>query len=227
MKWSVRIGRAFGIPVYMHLTFLLLLAWVGWSQWAQSKSLDAALMGVLFILALFACVVLHEFGHALMARRYGITTRDVTLLPIGGVARLERMPDDPKQELWVALAGPAVNVVIAVVALLSRSSPPGLLESLEEMSVTGGSFLRAASRGQHLARSVQPDPRLSDGRRARAPRVSRDADGVHAGDARRGESSDRGRRSCSVSSGSSTIRFSSSSRSSCGSAPRRRRAWSR
>jgi Zn-dependent protease/CBS domain-containing protein len=140
MKWSVRIGKAFGIPVYMHLTFLLLLAWVGWSQWAQSKSIDAALMGILFILALFACVLLHEFGHALMARRYGITTRDVTLLPIGGVARLERMPDDPKQELWVALAGPAVNVVIAVVLFFALKSA-GLLESLEEMSVTGGSFL--------------------------------------------------------------------------------------
>jgi Zn-dependent protease/CBS domain-containing protein len=140
MKWSVRIGKAFGIPVYVHLTFLVLLAWVGWSQWAHSKSVDAALAGVLFILALFACVVLHEFGHALMARRYGIATRDVTLLPIGGVARLERMPDDPKQELWVALAGPAVNVVIAVVLFVSLKSA-GLLETLEEMSVTGGSFL--------------------------------------------------------------------------------------
>jgi Zn-dependent protease len=140
MKWSVRIGKAFGIPVYMHLTFLLLLAWVGWSEWAQSKSVDAALLGILFILALFGCVVLHEFGHALMARRFGITTRDVTLLPIGGVARLERMPDDPKQELWVAIAGPAVNVVIAVVLFFALKYA-GLLESLEEMSISGGTFL--------------------------------------------------------------------------------------
>ena len=139
MKWSIRIGSAFGIPVYMHLTFLLLLAWVGWSHWMQSKSLDATLVGVLFIVAIFGCVVLHEFGHALMARRFGITTRDVTLLPIGGVARLERMPDDPKQELWVALAGPAVNVVIAA-GLFVWLNAAGLLEPVDGLSVTGGSF---------------------------------------------------------------------------------------
>ena len=139
MKWSIRIGSAFGIPVYMHLTFLLLLAWVGWSHWMQSKSLDATLVGVLFIVAIFGCVVLHEFGHALMARRFGITTRDVTLLPIGGVARLERMPDDPKQELWVALAGPAVNVVI-VAALFVWFKTTGILQPMTGLSVTGGPF---------------------------------------------------------------------------------------
>lgn len=69
MKWSIRLGRAFGIPVYMHLTFLLLLAWVAMIHWTASKSIDATLVGVLFIVAIFGCVVLHEFGHALMARR--------------------------------------------------------------------------------------------------------------------------------------------------------------
>ncbi|MBI3909887.1 MAG: site-2 protease family protein, partial [Armatimonadetes bacterium] len=115
MKWSWRIARLAGIDVYMHATFLLLPVWVALSQWAETKSVALVAMGVLFILALFGCVVLHELGHALTARRYGIRTRDITLLPIGGVARLERMPDDPGQELYVALAGPAVNVALAAV----------------------------------------------------------------------------------------------------------------
>jgi Zn-dependent protease/CBS domain-containing protein len=140
MRWSWKLGRFAGIDVFVHATFLLLIGWVALSYWLQQGSLAAALSGVLFILALFLCVVLHEFGHALMARRFGIQTRDITLLPIGGVARLERMPDDPKQELWVALAGPAVNVVIVAVlfGLLAILGRPALFGSL---SLTEGSFL--------------------------------------------------------------------------------------
>jgi Zn-dependent protease/predicted transcriptional regulator len=114
MGWSIRIARILGIDVKIHVTFFLLLAWVAFAYYAQGGA-EAAVDGVTFILALFACVLLHEFGHALMARVFGIPTPDITLLPIGGVARLQRMPDKPLQEILVALAGPAVNVIIAIV----------------------------------------------------------------------------------------------------------------
>ena len=140
MKWSWRIGRFAGIGVYIHTTFLLLLGWIGVSYLLQGYTLLAALSSIGFMLALFACIVLHEFGHALAAKRFGIKTRDITLLPIGGVARLERIPDNPVHELWVALAGPAVNVIIGGVLLvwllLSRT-----LQPLNALSVTAGPFL--------------------------------------------------------------------------------------
>jgi Zn-dependent protease len=140
MKWSIKIGKFVGIDVYMHLTFLLLVGWVALVHWQRGQSVGAALAGVVFILAIFMCVVLHEFGHALMARRYGIATRDIILLPIGGVARLEKMPTQPIQELWVALAGPAVNVVIAV-ALFVWLQATASWEPLQHLTVTTGPLL--------------------------------------------------------------------------------------
>ncbi len=140
MKWSWKVGRFAGIDVYIHSTFFLLLAFIGLTNWLAARNLAGTLEGVGFMLALFGCVLAHEFGHALTARRYGIQTRDITLLPIGGVARLERMPEDPKQELWVALAGPAVNVVIAGVLFLWLASQ-SLLEPITSLSVSQGSFL--------------------------------------------------------------------------------------
>lgn len=112
-KWSFSLGRILGIQVYVHFTFFLLLAFVGFTEWMRSSNPAAAVIAVLFLVSLFGCVLLHEFGHALAARGYGIHTRDIVLLPIGGVARMERMPSKPLQELWVAIAGPLVNVVIA------------------------------------------------------------------------------------------------------------------
>lgn len=112
MNWSFSIARVAGIDVRIHVTFLLLLGFFGYMGY-NDAGLAGAWSMMAFILLLFACVLLHEFGHALAARCFGIRTPDITLLPIGGVARLERMPRNPGQELVVALAGPSVNVVIA------------------------------------------------------------------------------------------------------------------
>jgi Zn-dependent protease/CBS domain-containing protein len=141
MKWSWKLGRFAGIDVYMHVTFLLLVAFFAWSAYAQSGTVAGAVQGVVYILALFGSVILHEFGHALTARRYHIPTRDITLYPIGGVARLERMPDKPLEELWVALAGPAVNVVIAAVLYVWLSLTGGLLP-LTQMNMLTGPLLQ-------------------------------------------------------------------------------------
>src|SRR2546425_8828503 len=113
MSWSLPIIRIAGIQLRIHITFLLLIGWLAFGYYAQGGS-AAAVAGVLVILLLFGCVVLHEFGHAFAAKAFGINTPDITLLPIGGVARVQRMPDEPRQEVIIALAGPLVNVVIAL-----------------------------------------------------------------------------------------------------------------
>jgi Zn-dependent protease len=140
MKWSWRIGSYSGIGVYVHATFLLLILFVVITHWTKGNDVAETVSGVVFTIALFACVLLHEFGHALTAQRFGIRTKDITLLPIGGVARLERMPDEPKQELWVALAGPLVNVVLAV-ALFLWLAISGALVPLTGLGIAEGSFM--------------------------------------------------------------------------------------
>jgi Zn-dependent protease len=140
MKWQWKLARIAGIDVYMHATFLILIGWVAFSHWTQQGTIQAVLSGILFILLIFAFVVMHEYGHALTARKYGIKTRDITLYPIGGVARLERMPDKPIEELWVALAGPAVNVVIAA-ALFAYLLITRTYEPLTSLTISSGSLI--------------------------------------------------------------------------------------
>lgn len=158
---SWKVGRVAGIDVYLHSTFLLLLGWIGLSALATGDGLSVAL-NLLLPLMLFGIVVLHELGHALAARHYGIGTRDITLYPIGGVARLETAPANPRHEMVVAAAGPAVNFALAGAAWLlapALASEPvaglllgqfltynlalGLFNLLPAFPMDGGRILRA------------------------------------------------------------------------------------
>lgn len=144
MRWSFRLMTVAGIGLYIHVTFFILLIWIGALYYLPRHSAGDVLYGLAFVIALFIIIVLHELGHALTARRYGIRTRDITLLPIGGVARLERMPEDPGQELAVALAGPAVNVALAVIFFLALVAlgQPVFPVNLGDVSFTGTHVLR-------------------------------------------------------------------------------------
>src|SRR5438477_958814 len=117
MGWSLTIGSVAGTAIRIHVTFLLFLAWIFGVSYVSGGP-QAAWNGLLFMVLLFLCVLLHEFGHIFTARAFGVTTPDVILLPIGGVARLERIPEKPSEEFLIAIAGPAVNVVIAAVLVL-------------------------------------------------------------------------------------------------------------
>lgn len=134
MNGSFKIFSWLGIPVYLHWTFGLIFVYVLWhAQTAGLDTLETVWITGLF-LSLFVCVLLHEFGHAIAAKRYGVSTRDIVLMPIGGVARLEKMPEKPVQEFVVAIAGPAVNVVIATLLFIGMGvfSDGYLLEMLAD-----------------------------------------------------------------------------------------------
>ncbi len=118
MRWSLNIGTIAGTAVRVHITFLLFLVWIFAADYASGGP-DEAWTGLLFMVLLFACVLAHEFGHIFTARAFGVATPDVTLLPIGGVARLERIPEEPRQEFLIAVAGPAVNVAIGLALVLA------------------------------------------------------------------------------------------------------------
>jgi Zn-dependent protease/predicted transcriptional regulator len=143
MKRSLKIGSVSGIGIFLHWTFLLLVAAIFAYFYVQGQSLAAAVSGMGLVLAVFVCVILHELGHALTAKRFGVPTRSITLYPIGGLARLERIPSEPMKEFWIAIGGPVVNIVIAVVL--------GAL-----LLITGGTFAPDAlgAPGQHLVASL-------------------------------------------------------------------------
>ena len=135
MGWSLNIGRIAGTEIRLHITFLLFLIWIFAANYA-SGGVEAAWSGLLFILLVFACVVAHEFGHIFTARGFGVQTPDVTLLPIGGVARLERIPEDPWEEFLIAIAGPLVNVVIAIGLIAGVGANIGSGAALENGTVS-------------------------------------------------------------------------------------------
>src|SRR3954463_345555 len=118
MTWTIRIGRFFGIDVFIHTTFLIMLLWIVGETYYRTRSIWEALDQLVFVVLVFTIVVMHEYGHALTARLFGVKTRDIILLPIGGVARLESIPQKPWQELLIAIAGPAVNVVLAMLCFI-------------------------------------------------------------------------------------------------------------
>jgi Zn-dependent protease/predicted transcriptional regulator len=132
-----RLARIAGIDIYVHWTFAVMLGWVFLSHVWAKHGLGMAIEGVSFVATIFACVALHELGHALTAQRFGVRTRDITLYPIGGVARLERIPEKPSQELLVAIAGPMVNFAIAGALWFSVDALP----DASQLSIVGGRFL--------------------------------------------------------------------------------------
>ena len=136
MLWSINIGTVAGTVIRLHVTFLLFLGWIFLANWYSGGS-QAAWTSLGFMVLLFACVLAHEFGHIFMARRFGVTTPTVTLLPIGGVAQLERIPEKPSEEFLVAIAGPLVNVVIAaaLVILFGASLDPRHLAGMDNAAV--------------------------------------------------------------------------------------------
>lgn len=133
MRGSLKIFTWLGIPVFVHWTFGLIFLYVLWYAYSNSLSAYETVWVTGLFMAIFGSVLLHEYGHALAARRYGVRTRDIVLMPIGGMARLERMPENPRQEFVVAIAGPMVNVILfiltaAAISILARPEEVALVK---------------------------------------------------------------------------------------------------
>ncbi|SIT10844.1 site-2 protease family protein [Belliella pelovolcani] len=141
MKLSLYLGTYKRVKVFIHWTFSLLLLWIIISNLRANTPVEDILWTLLFVFGLFFCVILHEFGHALAAQKYGINTKDITLLPIGGLARLEKIPEEPKQELWVAIAGPLVNIGIFVILSIILAFTGYDLERLENLNINGSTMI--------------------------------------------------------------------------------------
>jgi Zn-dependent protease len=155
MKRSLKVGSVAGIGIFLHWTFLLLIAAIFAFYYVQSQSVAAAVAGMALLLAVFLCVVLHELGHALTARRFGVGTRSITLYPIGGLARLERIPSEPMKEFWIAIGGPAVNLAIAVVLAVvlvatGGSFDPGVLRTPGHHTLSSLMWINVALAGFNL-----------------------------------------------------------------------------
>lgn len=123
MKGSFKLGNIAGIGIFIHWSFTLLIAYIVYSNYRAGHNAEQIMWAVIFILSIFVTVFLHELGHALAAKKYNIKTNDITILPIGGLARLERIPEKPKEELIVAIAGPAVNITLALITGLFITLP--------------------------------------------------------------------------------------------------------
>ena len=205
MGWSFNIGSIAGTAIRLHVTFLLFLVWIFVASYASGGA-ERGLGILAFMMLLFACVVAHEFGHIFMARAVRGHDADVTLLPIGGVARLERIPEKPREEFLIAIAGPAGERRDRARAGRCCSAPrstAAISPSDEQGSVPHD---RPARDGEPVPGAVQPDPGVSDGRRPRAARAAREPPRLHARDRNRRHRSASLRRSCSASSACSAIR---------------------
>ena len=139
LRWSINLFRVFGIRLAVHFTFLLLVAYAAWAGWTENPTgrWQGLTLDLLLIVLLFTCIVLHELGHSLTARRYGIGVSRILLLPIGGMAEFDSIPREPKRELLISLAGPAVNFTIVALLLLILPWPNDWHSESVEFSVRG------------------------------------------------------------------------------------------